>query len=242
MTTALDLLNLAMKESGVLGVGQAASAEDVTDNLKRLNIMIAQWSRKRWLVWNLVATSLTSTGAQSYTVGPGQDFDIVRPDRLEDAYMRLLQPSGPNQVDYPLEIIEAREDYDRIGVKQLVSWPSYCFYDSGYPTGSVYFWPVPTASIYELFIVTKTVISQIATPATVINMPPEYEGAILYNLAVRMRPAYQLPPDPSLTALAEDALNLLRNANAQVPRLNMPQGLRGAGIYNIFADRIQGGN
>lgn len=239
MTTARDLIVLALKDSGVLGVGQTASAEDITDNLKRLNIMLSQWARQRWIVWNLTATGIASTGAQSYTVGTGQDFDIPRPARLEDAYMRLINPSGQNQVDYPLELIEAREDYDRLSLKQLTSWPAYCFYDSGYPTGTAYFWPIPTAAQFQLFIVTKTAIGNIANASDTLNLPPEYEGAVLYNLAARMRPAYQLPPDPSVTALATSALNILRTENAQVPRLQMPKGLpgRSGGTYNIFSDR-----
>lgn len=239
MTTARDLIVLALKDSGVLGVGQTASAEDITDNLKRLNIMLSQWARQRWIVWNLTSTGIVSTGAQSYTVGTGQDFDIPRPDRLEDAYIRLLNPSGQNQVDYPLEMIEAREDYDRLSLKSLTSWPSYCFYDSGYPTGNVYFWPIPTSAQFQLFIVTKTAIGNIADPSDTLNLPPEYEGAVLYNLAARMRPAYQLAPDPSVTALAQASLNILRTENAQVPRLQMPKGLPGQSgrLYNIFSDR-----
>jgi hypothetical protein len=237
MTTVRDLITLALKDSGVVGVGQTANAEDMTDNLRRLNIMLAQWARKRWLVWNLTATSIVSTGAQSYTVGAGGDFNIPRVDKLEDAYFRLLNPAGQNQLDYPLEIIEARQDYDQIAMKSLVSWPSYCFYDSAFPLGRVYFSPIPAAALYQLFIVTKTVITALTSLSQELNMPPEYEGAVQYNLAARMRPAYQLPPDPAVTALATDSLNVLRTANAQVPRLQMPGGLGRTARYNIYSDR-----
>jgi hypothetical protein len=33
MTTAADIINLALKDSGVLGIGQTAQAEDTTDTL-----------------------------------------------------------------------------------------------------------------------------------------------------------------------------------------------------------------
>lgn len=237
MSTVRDLLTLCLKDAGVLGVGQTANAEDMNDALYQLNIMLAEWTRKRWLVWNLFATSVTSTGAQSYTVGPGGDFSIARVAGLEDAYMRLLNPGGQNQVDYPLEMINAREDYDRISLKSLSSWPSYVFFDSGFPTGKAYFWPIPASGQFQLFIVTKTVLTKVISLSDPLNMPPEYEGAVLYNLAVRLRPAYQMPPDPSLTALATDALNVLRTSNAQVPRLSMPSGLGTGSRYNIYSDR-----
>lgn len=237
MTTARDIITLALKDSGVIGVGQTPSAEDINDNLLRLNMMLAEWNRKRWIVWNLVATGITSTGAQSYTVGPGGDFNIPRPSGIEDAYMRLLNPPGNNQVDYDLDVIEAREDYDEITLKSLVSWPSYCFYDSGYPIGSVYFWPIPQPNQFELFIVTKTNFPAITNLSAPLVFPPEYMPAILYNLAARMRPAYQLPPDPTVIALAGDTLNTIRNSNAQVSRLDMPQGLGRGMRYNIYSDR-----
>jgi hypothetical protein len=97
---------------------------------------------------------------------------------------------------------------------------------------------VPTSALYELFIVTKQTITQMATGAQEFVIPPEYEAALLYNLAVRMRPAYQLPPDPSLLSLATDALNLIRTSNAQVPRLRLPPTLSRGGLYSIFSDRI----
>lgn len=70
--------------------------------------MLAQWSRKRWLVFHLVNTALTSTGAQSYSVGPGGDFDMPRPDRLGAAYIRRLISGASNPVDFPLELQAAR--------------------------------------------------------------------------------------------------------------------------------------
>jgi len=83
--------------------------------------MIAQWARKRWLMWHLIDVAKVSTGAQSYTVGVGGDFNTPRPDRLEAAFFRQIVPSQPNLIDYPLEIIEARETYNNIALKTLSS-------------------------------------------------------------------------------------------------------------------------
>lgn len=237
MTTVNDLVNSALKKSGVLGVGQTASPEDSNDAFNEINYMLAQWNRKRWIVPHLVDTSINSTGAESYTVGTGGDFNIARPDRLEFAYFRLLNTTGQNEVDYPVEILEAREDYARIALKSLVTWPSYVFYDSAYPLGSVFFWPIPQANLYELHILTKAVLESFTSLSQSFNLAPEYEAAIIYNLAARLRPNYQLPPEPSITALATDSLNVLRNANAQVPRLRIPRQLVRGSLYNIFADR-----
>jgi hypothetical protein len=236
MTTAADLIAQALKIAGVLGVGQAAMPEDVNDALTHLNQMIGQWNRKRWLVYHLIDTPLTSTGAASYTVGAGGDFDIPRPDRLEAAYVRQLISGAPNLVDYPLTVLASREDYSRIRLKSLTTWPETIFYDSAIPLGVVYPHPIPQAALFELHLVTKDTLASFAVPATAVTLPPEYLAALQWNLAVRLRSAYQMPADPVAVGLAKDALAVIRIANTQIPRLRMPAGIAGSGIYNIFSD------
>jgi hypothetical protein len=90
MTTALDLITGAMDDAGITGVGQTPLAEDTNKALNRLNAMIAQWSRRRWLVYHLTDIVFTGTGALSYSIGPGGDISVVRPDRIEAAFFRQL--------------------------------------------------------------------------------------------------------------------------------------------------------
>lgn len=235
--TPNDLIALAFKDAGVYGVGQTPSSEDANDALDRLNGMLAQWRRRRWLVYRLLTTSKVSTGAQSYTVGTGGDFNITRPDKIESAFVRLVNQAAPNQTDYPLRIIEAREDYNRIVLKQLTAFPYYLFYDSAYPLGSVFPWPVPSATIYSLHITTKDVLPQFASLAEDISLPLEYLDALRYNLAVRLRMGYGMDEKPGLAGLAKDALNVIRMANTQIPQLHMPGVLtRGGNRYNLYSD------
>lgn len=58
------------------------------------------------------------------------------------------------------------------------------------------------------------------------NMPPEYEEAIHYNLCVRITSMYQYPANPVQGQLAKIALNTIKNANTQIPTLQMPAALR----------------
>lgn len=237
MTTPNDIINQALKDAGIVGVGQTAMAEDVNDAFTILNQMLSQWNRKRWLIFHLLDLSVASTGAVSYSVGSGGDIDSARPDRLEAAYYRqIVAQTPPNQVDFPLQILESREDYSRITLKQLVTVPQYVFYDAAFPLGNVYPWPVIPATNYELHIIVKAQLSKFVSLVQDIQLPDEYEAALRYNLGVRLRPSYQLPADPQLSALAQDALNTIRNANAQVPRLRMPVGLIRPALYNIFGD------
>lgn len=74
------------------------------------------------------------------------------------------------------------------------------------------------------------------------NMPPEYEEAIHYNLCVRLTSMYQFPANPVQGKLAMISLNTIKNANAQIPTLQMPKAYRfgnGSGGFYIFnADQM----
>jgi hypothetical protein len=241
VTSAADIVRLVLKDTGVLGVGQTATAEDTNDVFDTLNMMIGEWASKRWLLFQLQDLSIVSDGSETYTVGPGGDIDTgteQRPDRLEDGcfFRQLITASSPNKIDYPLSILESREDYSRIGLKQLSTIPQLIFYDPEFPLGVVYPWPVIQPTLYELHILVKKQLAQFDNLADSINLPSQYFGALRYNLATRVRSMYQLPADPQLIALATDSLSTIRNMNAAVPRLRMPIGLGRGGKYNIYSD------
>lgn len=229
-----DLIRLALRDAGVNGTGQAPSAEDSNDAYRHLQMMLAQWQRKRWLIYHLIDVPLVSTGAQSYTFGLGGDFNSPRPDRIESAFVRFL--GGNATPDLPVQVIEAREDYNRIALKSIATVPSAVFYDAAYPLGIVHFYPVAPAGVYELHLTVKDTLTSFSGLSVPINMPEEYQEALLYNLAIRLRVAYQMAPDPMVVGLAKAALNLIRSENTQIPRLQMPAGVDGGnGRYNIYA-------
>ena len=87
-TTPRDLINLSLKTANVLGVGQVASAEDMNDAFNLLNMLMAQLQRRRYMIYQLVTLAKQATGAISYTVGPGGDFNVARPAKLESAFFR----------------------------------------------------------------------------------------------------------------------------------------------------------
>lgn len=236
MTTPNDIVKLALLDSGIVGQGQIASANDTNNAFTRLKMMMANWTRRRWLVYHLKTLIVVSTGAQSYTIGPGMQFNCPRIDRIESAFLRQTNTSLP--VDYPLDILQSMEDYNRIRLKTLQSFPGSVFLDSGFPTGILYFWPIPLASIYSVAVTIKDDLPVYVNLPDDLNLPPEYEDPLYQNLVVRLRAAYQLPPDPIFVGLAKASLETLRTANAQIPRLWMPGAVtrRGPG-YNIIGDQ-----
>lgn len=242
--TVRDICTQALKDCGAFGVGQTPLAEDITDAWFRLQSMLELWNRKRWLVYHLKTIMCTSTGAITYSVGPGQQFDTgvgsTRPDKIESAFLRQLTQSQPNQIDYPLELLQSMEDYNQIALKQLVSFPGKVFYDPTWPSGTLYVWPVMQPDIYATGITVKESLpAAFANLNSLIGLPYEYIGTIVSNLAVELKPKYGMPISPGdpLVFLAKTRLNTLRGANTAIARLQVPADLNRPGVYNIFSDR-----
>lgn len=234
-TTARDIITLALKETGVLGVGQTALDEDINDCLTLLGQMTAQWQKKRWLIPALVDYAIQATGVKSYTIGSGGDLDIVRPSSIKAASVIQLN-TGSTPVSLQLTPIFSYEDYLRISVKDLHSLPDHFFYDNAFAggVGNFYPWPIPDEQ-YQLHLLIQ---AQLNFPNgsldTVFELPLEYQEAIYYNLAIRMSSMYQYPVQDSTKRLAKASLNTIKTANTQIPELQMPVTLQVGKAFNIF--------
>jgi hypothetical protein len=228
-----ETIFLALRMAGRINDQQsvAAGSKDVYDAMTLLMLMLTQWQRKRWLIWSEKELALISTGASSYTIGSGQDFSSARPDKIHAAFVRIMgshpTTATSNMADIPLAIIEAREDWSTISIKDLKSIPSAVFYDSAWPVGNLHFWPVPPANDYELHIVVKSTLPVYETLDDCLALPPEYAEAIVTNLACRIIVASGGQISPALAGMARAALETVKMTNAQIPLLSMPSALSG---------------
>lgn len=317
--TIRDIVTFALRGTGVTGLGQDPLPQDINAGYTLLSRMLAQWQVKRWLVPGLTDISAISDGAISNRIGPGQRFNSIRPDKINAAYFKIVGASDPS-VSYPLVPIFSYEDYARLSLKNLNTFPGFIFYDGAYPSGNVFVWPKPSAAQYEIHLIVKMPIQQktsietgsiltagaaytdgayvgvaltggsgtgataditvtagavaivtLANPGqgyaindtlsvaaanvggtgagftytvnttvsnldTIITLPEEYLEPIHNNLVVRMTAHYQYDPNPVVGALAKTGLNVLKNANAQVPKLVIPWANRSG--FNIYAPDV----
>lgn len=221
-----QLIENMLVDAGITGIDESIEQPIIDRAFRQLNWLLAQWARKRWLVYRIQDYSFTCTGAQTYSVGRGGAVDInPRPDRLEYAFLRFLNSNTP--VDIPVDIIQSHEDYARITVKEIGTIAWRIFYDPEWPVGVLRPWPIPQGGgQYAIHVGFKVVLPRFAALQDKINFPPEYEAALNWCGARRMRVSYQMPADPTIDSLARDALNTLRLANTAVGVLQMPRILR----------------
>lgn len=224
------ILEIALRKAGIVGIGESIEQPVLNDAFLDANDLLSQWQENRYLVYHLRTIIITSTGAQTYSVGNGQPINInPRPDRLESAFIRLLNTAPPSgyPVDIPLDIIPSMEDYNRIAIKNLGTIAWRVFYDPGWPNGTLYPWPIPQANIYQLGLTFKEVLTRFQKLQDQVNLPPQYAPALKWCLAEVLRTSYQMPPDPMISKFARRALNAIRLGSTAVPLLTMPAAVTG---------------
>ncbi len=244
MPTALDLVKRSMRLMRTLAPDQNPTTQEATDGLNVLNSMLDSWSTERLMIYQVQQTTHTWTAnSASRTIGSGGDFNTTRPTKIaeEGNFMR----DGSTSIDYPLLILGDRDSYDRILLKTSTSsYPQWLFADMGFPLITLYVWPVPTQSL-SLHLNSWKPLQNFSTLTTDMALPPGYQRAIEYNLAIEYAPEFG-----SAANITDDVRNIARMSKSSIKAVNKPDlvaridnALLGHGTpYNIYTDGISVSN
>lgn len=238
MTTWSQLIALCLRDAGITGMGQTPNAQMMQDAVDRANLQLDEWREDEFVIFRLDDLSYNMTGAASYTVGPGGQFNIaVRPELIDGAFIRQMT-NAQTPVDYQIEVLNSRIDYSRITIKSLTGAPSdLLWYDNAYPIGTVYPWPIPTSQVpYQLHLLIRALLDKIDDPTATILLPPRYGNMLYWNLCMIFREAFGYPPRPLTVKRAGATLRNIRRKNAHIPKLLMPNGI-GFRAYDPISDR-----
>ncbi len=222
MATAQEIIESAFSKIGVLGAGETLSAEDAATGLRLLNMLIESWSLDNLLVYDAVQVSRALTaGTASFSIGPSGDVVGDRPIAILGGYVRV---SG---YDYPIDVVD-REQYNALSDKTNgSSWPGAVYYEASMPNGRVYLLPV-VGSDCTIYLDTQTVLASFASTGTSVSLPPGYQRALEYGLAVEAAPDFSVRVPESVARLAAAARSQLKTANVQVPVVDTAARIRDA--------------
>src|SRR6266852_183746 len=180
--SANDLIRRAMRSLQALGGTEVPSASEANDALEALNSLLDSWTAGEGLVaYEVLEQNFTLVpGQQSYTVGVGGQVNVARPNDIIEAY---IQDGGANNF---LLNIRTRDRWNIIGNRGPTvtsQIPTDLFYDPQYPLGVMNFFPTPLVA-YKCYFDSQLQHVIFAGLATNLSMPPGYERAFVFNLAV----------------------------------------------------------
>lgn len=241
MATALDIVKRAMRLARILRKGEAPDSDEAADGLAALNTMLDSWRLERLMVYQIVQGSYAWASGASKTIGSGGDISASRPVRIESAFI-----VDSNSQWYELSVLRAREEYDSIVIKTTTSTlPAYLFMDPAYPLATIYLYPVPSAAI-TLKLNTWQTLQSFSALTTDLALPPGYQRAIEFNLAIEFGAEFKKDIPKSVEMIAVTSKAAVKNVNlpsmvAQVDSGVAALGQLGqAGRWNIYSDSFIG--
>ena len=233
MATAGELINGALRLLGVLAEGETPSAETSSDALNAMNQMIDSWNTERLSIYNTQDQTFNWPADEiTRTLGPSGDFVGNRPVLLEDStYFR--DPS--TNVSFGVKFIN-QQQYNGIAVKTVTStYPQVIWVNMTMPNITMTIYPKPTR-LLEWHFISVQELTQPATLATNIVLPPGYQRAFRYNLACELAPEFGVEPSRQVQRIAMSSKRNIKRINNPDDIMSLPYSLVATRQrFNVYA-------
>ena len=232
MATVRELCNDALIELGVLDPSESLDGGAAAYALRTLNRMLQVWNTEDLMVYtvnrnvfNLVA------GTQTYTLGTGGTFNMLRPTRID--MISILVNPGSNPLEIPLQIL-TDEEWRAVSLKATPSiWPTKVWITGNMPLNSLNFWPKPQDSTVQAVIYSWGRMDGFTSINDTVSLPNGYEEAIVTNLAMFLSSSYGISPAPALGMRATMSKSAIQSLNVGPLYATVDDGLlsgRGASL------------
>ena len=238
--TGQNIIKRALRLLRALGVGQSLTADQQTDGLTALNAMVDAWLTERLTIPQVGRTTKVLTAStQDYTIGTTGDIAVDRPIWIPDA---SIIPAGLTS-ETPIRVLSDQEWAEKIPIKsQTATFPLAIYYNYGLTSaglGTISTWPVQTTAPTLVLYTPDAVLTTFATATTAYQVPPGYERALTYNLAIELAPEWGRQVGQEIVAIAVDAKADIKRANVREELLGIDEAIlarRWGGVYNWRTD------
>lgn len=233
---ALDVIKRSMRLLGVLAAGEAPRAEEANDALVTLNMMVDHWSNDRLMIYAMKNELFTvSTGISSYTLGPGATWNTTRPLYTQNCSAFIRASTSEIPIDYPMSYYPNDEFQQIIQKSITTTYPYVWTSDHAMPTSTIRIYPVPTLSGLKFGLSQTSQLTKFDALASVVELPPGYEIAITYNLALFLAPEYGIEPTPTVVSKAIETMAAIKKTNTDVVPIGADPALLLHPTYSIYA-------
>lgn len=221
-----DFIKSALRMIRVYSAGDVPTAADAADSLAYLNQMMDAWDADALSVPNNQIQDFPLIAGQGvYMLGPGGDFNTLRPGKITAASVVLLNnPAQPNEQE--IQIL-TEDEFQDIQLKLTPgTFPLVMYDDGASPKRNVTFWPVPSV-INTFRMYSWQANTKFPDLATVFNFAPGYAEAIRYNLALRLADEFGGQLGQTIVSGAQMSLATVRTGNIEIQKLECDDMFQG---------------
>lgn len=194
--TAQTLIKDALLLCGGLEDDQNPDADQLQHSMRALNRMVKAWSKKGLKAWKWREEILPLvTGQNSYTIGPTGDLVTDRPLSIVN-YRKVIEGDETPMREF------SRQEYMDQPSKDTEGEPIAAYYDPQLNNGVLYIWQSPRTGDLVKFS-SKVYIADFDTQNDNPEFPSEWLEAIVYNLASRLAPQYEVSTENRMLLLQQ---------------------------------------
>lgn len=192
------LINLSLKQLGVLAAGENADANEVADAVDALRGLLAQWATERLFIYKVKPIVINLTGAGTYTLSETIQ-SVSDHAKLDDADILMARDLN-NTGEYKPVIYSEQKPY----------WKFQVLEDAKKLEINAHVLPTELESFDE------------------INLPTKYERPLILSLALEIAPMFGVEPTQTMFMNQRQAVELLKRSNSTpfYVQNDLPVGVR----------------
>lgn len=192
------LINLSLKQLGVLAAGENADANEVADAVDALRGLLAQWATERLYIYKVQPIVINLTGTGTYTLSETIQ-SVSDHAKLDDADILMVRDLN-NTGEYKPVIYSEQKPY----------WKFQVLEDAKKLEINAHVLPTELESFDE------------------INLPTKYERPLILSLALEIAPMFGVEPTQTMFMNQRQAVELLKRSNSTpfYVQNDLPVGVR----------------
>ncbi|QTD62697.1 hypothetical protein [Acinetobacter towneri] len=192
------LINLSLKQLGVLAAGENADANEVADAVDALRGLLAQWATERLFIYKVQPIVINLTGIGTYTLSETIQ-SVSDHAKLDDADILMIRDLNNTGTYIPVVYTE-----------QQPFWKFQVLEDAKKLEINAHVLPTELESFDE------------------INLPTKYERPLILSLALEIAPMFGVEPTQTMFMNQRQAVELLKRSNSTpfYVQNDLPVGVR----------------
>ena len=237
-STVYDLLFLALRKTGMVGLGDVVAANVMDEAMLELNSIRAEWSLNTKNYRNFNDTFTTTGPRTNITLGTSatETGDMpTRPNTITQVTVIAGATPGANIV-YALPILPI-EDYFKLPLTNVFAVPSAAYVDTSFPLQNIFFYPGLNPG-WTVRVQGMSYMSEYTSVSDEFMDPPEWFAPLVNATALRLASNYGVDMDSAVYAQLKSGLKHIEAHLLMARMEDMENGLKtGNSSFNFFAGR-----